>query len=220
MFTYKDSDKERLSTIQTPPIVAEWLCSLIRQRYRPTYVVDPACGEGNLLWPWIPRDRRSVMRLVGVDVKNYEMKRKIVPHCFSFLQKPFEHFTLEDLEELTGIDDDDMMSQERPLIMCNPPFNGNWRGASYPEVFMRKIVELWGKDVPLVFIAPMGFRLNQKKLSERTTWMRDHGPRITSIISCPVDMFPDTQFHTEILICNIPKLEPHYWLPPKVRGEL
>lgn len=220
-FAYRNP-KERLSTIQTPLVVSEWLCSLVRPKVRPTYVVDPCCGEGNLLKPWTDLNRRPRAQMthatVGIDVKpEYAGATSKMDY---FICDHFEHFTLNQMAEATGIDDDDMMSQHRPLIMCNPPFNGNWKKSSYPEVFLRKIVELWGRDVPIVFMAPMGFRLNQKKLSDRTTWMRDHGPIITSLIACPVDMYEETQFHTEIILFNIPGLEPHYWLPAKVRSEL
>ncbi len=59
----------------------------------------------------------------------------------------------------------------------------------------------------------MGFRLNQRKISKRWKWLRDNCPPITSIISLPLDIFDNVQFHSEILIFNVPKLKPHYFLP-------
>jgi len=73
-------------------------------------------------------------------------------------------------------------------------------------------VKLFGIHVPVVLFAPMGLRLNQKKTSSRWQWARDHGPRITGIVSLPLDVFPDVKFHSEILLFNVPSVQPHYWL--------
>ena len=44
-------------------------------------------------------------------------------------------------------------------------------------------------------------------------WLRDCGAEITSIISLPLDIFPDVEFHAEILIFNVSGIQPHYFLP-------
>jgi hypothetical protein len=98
------------------------------------------------------------------------------------------------------------------LVICNPPFNiGTGRTLS-PEIFMDKILELCGYDVPIILICPMGMRLNQKKSSKRWRKMRDVYPKITSIISLPLDIFENTLFHSEILCFNTPNFDPHYFL--------
>jgi len=52
---------------------------------------------------------------------------------------------------------------------------------------------------------PMGFRLNgQQKGNQKY-------PPISSIISLPLDIFPKVAFHSEILIFNLPNLQPHYF---------
>ena len=81
----------------------------------------------------------------------------------------------------------------------------------YPELFMRKIVELWGEKKKIVMVVPMGFRLNATLRSERWNWLKNSKLRITSIISLPINIF-EAKFHTEILCFNIPKLKPHYFL--------
>ena len=99
------------------------------------------------------------------------------------------------------------------LVIVNPPFNQGKGKVFMPELFMDKIIELCGKNVSIVMITPMGFRLNQKKTSKRLKKIRSIYPPITSIISLPVDCFDNTLFHTEILCFNLNTLEPHYLLP-------
>jgi type I restriction enzyme M protein len=61
-------------------------------------------------------------------------------------------------------------------------------------------------------ICPFGYRLNQKLKSKRWKEIRDNLPPITTIISLPLDIFPNVEFHTEILCFNTNKLKPHYFL--------
>ena len=61
--------------------------------------------------------------------------------------------------------------------------------------------------------APMGFRLNQRRQSKRFRWCRDSGAKITSIVTLPLNIFPDVEFHSEILIFNVGGVLPHYFLP-------
>jgi hypothetical protein len=90
------------------------------------------------------------------------------------------------------------------LILCNPPFNshGNKLGS---EFWLDQIIERFGKDIPIVLFTPMGFRLNgQQKGNQKY-------PPISSIISLPLGIFPEVEFHSEILIFNLPNLSPHYF---------
>ena len=98
------------------------------------------------------------------------------------------------------------------FVIMNPPFNiGQGRKLSV-EIFMDKVLELCGKDVPIVLITPMGFRLNQRMKSSRWKKMKKDYPAITSILSLPIDTFDDTLFHTEVLFFNMSKLKPHYFI--------
>jgi len=102
--------------------------------------------------------------------------------------------------------------KEPALIICNPPFNGygNKLGS---EVWLDKIIELFGKEVPIVLFVSMGFRLNSKKNGKRwSKFTNQTYPPISSIISLPRDIFPEVEFHSEILIFNIPGLQAHYFL--------
>lgn len=99
------------------------------------------------------------------------------------------------------------------LVIMNPPFNlgGSGRRLSV-EVFMEKVLELVGKNVPIILITPMGYRLNQRYKSKRWKNMKDNYPDITSIISLPLDCFENTLFHCEVLVYNLKLKKSHYFI--------
>jgi len=101
------------------------------------------------------------------------------------------------------------------FVIMNPPFNlgGTGRKLSV-EVFMDHVLDCLPEinTIPIIMICPMGFRLNQRIRSKRWRKVRDNYPPITSIISLPLDIFEDTQFHCEILCFNCDKFKPHYFL--------
>jgi hypothetical protein len=101
------------------------------------------------------------------------------------------------------------------LVLCNPPFSQEGEGVTgyQPERFLRRIVEVVPRRTPIVLVTPMGMRLHQEKRSRRWRWLRDEAPAITSIVSLPTDAFPDVDYHVEILLFNMPRLRPHYFLP-------
>ena len=101
------------------------------------------------------------------------------------------------------------------IVLCNPPFNKDNADTRefLPEVFLRKIVDVVGPGARIVLFTPMGMRLNQHRRSRRWRWLRDQSPRITSVVSLPLDVFEGVEFHSEILFFNMPKLQPHYFLP-------
>lgn len=81
------------------------------------------------------------------------------------------------------------------------------------EIWLDKILELFGKEVPIVLFAPIGFRMNLTLKSKRHEKF-DNGtyPPIVSCISLPKNIFEGVIFHSEILIFNIKGLKPHYFL--------
>tara|TARA_R110000824_G_scaffold280101_6_gene468200 strand:+ start:548 stop:1105 length:558 start_codon:yes stop_codon:yes gene_type:complete len=102
------------------------------------------------------------------------------------------------------------------MVLCNPPFNSGNGKKLIGELFLNKIFELCGNDIPVIMFCPMGQRLNNVKKSIRWRDMRDILPPITTIITLPIDIFDDTKFHSEILCFNTDKLNPHYFLPDDV----
>ncbi len=177
------------STIYTPDYVCRFLYNIIHPVIEPKVILDPAIGRGALIKCW-----RNTCHIVGVDID-----RNSGRYADEFMCSRFE--------------DIQAWSLSCPdMVICNPPFNGADGRKLYPEVFLRQIIRLFGATVPVVLFAPMGFRLNQRKKSKRWQWVRDNGPEITSIVSLPLDVFDNVQFHSEILMFNIPTVKPHYWL--------
>jgi type I restriction enzyme M protein len=103
------------------------------------------------------------------------------------------------------------------LVLCNPPFNQEQDSPAVykPEQFLRRIVEVVLPKTPIALIVPMGMRLNQNKGSKRWRWLRDRAPAISSIVSLPRDIFGSVDFHCEVLLFNMPRLKPHYFLPDR-----
>jgi hypothetical protein len=99
------------------------------------------------------------------------------------------------------------------MVICNPPFNSGNGKKLICGLFLDKVFELCDNDIPVIMFVPMGLRLNQTKKSPRWKEMRDLMPQITTIITLPLDIFDDVEFHTEIICFNTDKLKPHYFLP-------
>ncbi len=199
MFTYTDP-KARLGNIQTPQYVAEFLYQILKH-LKPQTVLDPAVGEGNLLLPWRKKDRR----LIGVDTDGERLlsaKYKIPE--LGFMYGNFENTDIGDYPIIPD------------LVLCNPPWNRHWQNLNYPEVFLRKIVELFGNQISICLLCPMGLRLNQTVGSVRKQWIKNT-LTISSIISCPRNLYPETEFHSEIILFNCKRVKPHYWMvdPPE-----
>jgi len=190
---YQKNPKD--SAIHTPPGVARFLFDILHKAkpfaersLTDLIVLDPAIGKGNLVAPWFD----AGCHIIGCDVTNIGLL------CHRYYQGRFE----------------DQRDLPRPdLVLCNSPFNGAPGKQLYPEVFLRHIFDLWGPRTPAVMFVPMGFRLNQRRKSTRFRWLRDCGARITSIVSLPLDTFPNVAFHAEILIFNVAGIQPHYFLP-------
>lgn len=202
MFTYEPNPGLRaekgktINRIETPPLVAATLYRLTRH-LKPKAVFDPACGGGNLLLPWIKNGTYTF----GVDID----PNWIRPQGMGFWLGPFENYP----------PDQDMFFKTPDLVVCNPPWSGHWQNANYTEVFVRKIVTLFGPKIPLVLLCPMGFRLNQRAGSSRARWLADT-LEISSIISCPANLYPTVDFHNEILLFNIKRVKPHYWIEKEI----
>lgn len=54
------------------------------------------------------------------------------------------------------------------LVLANPPFNDVTESKAFaPELFLKRILQVVGKNTPIVLFVPMGMRLNQEKPSRR-----------------------------------------------------
>lgn len=194
--------KQKKATIFTPDFVSEFLFDLLQPHIDVAAgtAIDPCVGQGALLKPW----KRHGYDVVGIDIENQGFPKTIVKNY---------------LEVQRG-----EIKKKISLVIMNPPFNiddktklfikKNYAGRPLlPEVWFAKAIELFGPKVPIVMFAPYGFRLNQTENSKRwRKFMTDEYPPIDSIVSLPKDVFENIQFHSEILIFNVPKLRGHYFV--------
>jgi len=185
--------KPKNSTIYTPSGVSRFIFELLRNKIpKDGLIFDPCCGKGNLLEPW----RNFVVRNYathGIDI-NYH-------NSVNFVQ-----------DFLTWDMKNDLRNRIKPqLILCNPPFNGYYPKLG-SEVWLDKIIELFGKETPIVLFVPVGFCANLTLKSKRLEKFNNGiYPPIVSRITLPKNIFESVIFHSEILIFNVKGLEPHYF---------
>ena len=204
------------SSVFTPKGVAQFIADISlpyleeMQAYHKFIILDPACGSGRLLAPFQNNLLNLPITTIGIDPVNHPKDVEINGYSQS-------SFFSSDVEDLFPI-------EHLAMIICNPPFNNNMAmGESFlseygkktliPFAFLDRMRKLYGNNTPIVLMVPMGFRLNQKVKSARWKSLRDASVQITSILSLPLDIYPNVEFHNEVLFFNMPMLEPHYFLP-------
>jgi hypothetical protein len=93
------------SNIQTPPAVSQFIYELLRDKFpikKGHPILDPCCGQGNLLEPWLKKGYPTY----GVDIESNSSAGLV-----------------QDFLTWDGIDV--FQYKVKPqLILCNPPFNG------------------------------------------------------------------------------------------------
>jgi Eco57I restriction-modification methylase len=196
---YNKGTKE--SSIYTPDGLCSMLYNISCKYITNSTIIDPSVGSGALLKYF----HKNHFTTIGYDINN-DTKRQ---YTSEFIHKSFLEVTDK---------------KEVGLCIINPPFNvdkqhnkdylkeHNLGRALLPQLFVEKCFSLYGYNVPLILITPMGFRLNQRKRSKRWRKVREEYPNITTIISLPLDIFENVEFHVEVLIWNLPQLKPHYFL--------
>ena len=183
--------KPKNSTIYTPPAVSQFIFNLLQDKVKKGTILDPCSGQGSLLTPW-----KEVGYLTwGIDIdpiSNADAKMDF------FACQPYAS----------------EWNDEMNLVLCNPPFNGYGKKLG-SEVWLAKIIELFGQDIPIVLFVPVGFRLNLTLASQRyLKFANGEYPEIKSSITLPKNIFAGVEFHSEILIFNIPNLQAHYFFSP------
>jgi len=188
--TYNQGLNKRPKTnaVYTP----NWLAQQIAEFVGPHPVIlDPAIGGGALVEPY--RAGGTPCRIQGVDI---DPNAKGFDLCDDFF-----------IGDFTTLND---WGFETPqAIIMNPPFNGAGGRRYYPELFLRKCFELFGNDIPVAMITPVGFRANLRSFTS-ARWQFLTGLNITSIMSLPATAFPGVTLHVEVLFLNMP------WMPAHV----
>jgi len=196
--------KSKPSNIQTPLEVSQFIFELLSPYFnvglKGGFIFDPCCGEGSLLKPW----KQECYDVYGIDKEssNYVNKQT------DFLSwDGWDAIILKTGKKIPW-------QLETKLVLCNPPFNG-YAPKLGSEVWLDKILELFGKEVPIVLFTPIGFRLNLTFESGRHQKLTNGTyPEISSQIALPKNIFPKVIFHSEILIFNVKGLKNHYFYKP------
>ena len=191
--------EQKNATVCTPSSVSRFLFDLVHGTIDPQgIVIDPCVGKGSLLIPF----REAGFRTQGVDIEDQGYQDTIVRDFVSMRKGELEN---------------------PALVIANPPFNIDMKTKNsvaqnfgrrplLPEVWLHKVVELWGKEIPLILFAPYGMRLNQTINSRRWRRFADGTyPAISSIVALPKDIYDGVLFHSEVLIFNIKGLAGHYF---------
>ena len=194
--------EQKKATIHTPPLVSEFIFDLVSAKIKKGLIFDPCVGAGSLLKPF----KKAGYEVLGIDIE----------------RQGFRPIRVKNFLELKKGD-----IKKPALVVVNPPFNIDQKTKDYikahypgrpllPEIWLIKIIELFGKNIPIALFAPYGLRLNQTVSSKRwKNFVNGFYPEISSIISLPKNCFKGVLFHSEILIFNIKNLKGHYFYDHK-----
>ncbi len=187
------------STVYTPSKLSDFLFSIFDGRIdQRAPVIDPCVGAGSLLAPFA----RAGYQTIGIDVDDQGFAGTIQ-----------RNFLAIDTGEFA----------QPSLVIANPPFNIDDKTKAFatkiggsrpllPEVWLRKILHIWGDAVPICLFAPYGLRLNQTCKSKRwQAFLSGTYPEISSIVALPKDIYEGVLFHSEVLIFNVTGIKPHYF---------
>ena len=190
--------EQKKATIYTPPPVSEFIFDLVSNKIKKGLIFDPCVGAGSLLKPF----KKAGYEVLGIDIEK-------------------QGFSPIKVKNFLAIKKGEI--KKPALVVVNPPFNIDQKTKDYikehysgrpllPEIWLMKIIELFGKNIPIALFAPYGLRLNQTVCSKRwKNFVNGFYPEISSIISLPKNCFEGVLFHSEILIFNISNLKGHYF---------
>jgi len=140
------------SVVLTPSHVSKYIYDSVK-RHPYKKILDIGCWDGSMS-KYFSRKKNS--EIIGLDIDNTYSNN-------------FDKFIHQDFLSLKKKDID----FKPDLILTNPPFNDN-----YPFLFLEKIIELWGSNVPIIMISGHWFSsgsskrmefLNTLKITKKTT---------------------------------------------------
>lgn len=234
-------DKPKKNTIFTPDIVSKKIADIIRldsNLHDMQCVVDVCCGEGNLsryididgqLWGVDIVEPDNKVQFDGIRIEDY-LKSDIItkeelPADLILCNPPFNWGTYEGrkecLEHLNSLFSPTVVKEYFNLPLSKKDYKEIRRKYSsdlLPEIFLKKIFDDFGKDVPLVLVTGIGLLLNNrietkgKYKIKRYDYLRSIQDRISSTLILPLDIFPNVKFHACVLFLNFEGLKPMYFL--------
>lgn len=135
---------QKKSIVLTPEFVADDIYQTLK-RFPFKNILDVGSYDGSLS-KYFRKKQNS--KIIGLDViSDYEKKFN------TFIHKDFLECTKEDFKDLK-ID----------LVVSNPPFGKNKQyGALYPDLFLKKALEIFGDKMPIVLIVGHWFLSNSSE---------------------------------------------------------
>jgi predicted RNA methylase len=132
------------SIVETPKILAEDIYNTLKRKPFKN-ILDIGAFKGKLSNPFT---KKTNTKIIGIDV-------------IDDYKDSFDKFILKDYLELTK---KDIEGLNIDLIISNPPFGKHLEhGELYPHLFIKKTIELFGENIPMVFIVPQWYLSNSKK---------------------------------------------------------
>jgi predicted RNA methylase len=147
------------SIVETPEILARDIYDTLKRK--PFHkILDVGCFQGKLSKPF---KSKKDLEVIGLDVIE-EYKNN------------FDYFIHKDYLEATK---EDFEGHKIDLVVSNPPFGKHSQyNELYPHLFIKKTIELFGENMPMVFIVPQWYLsnsvkrmndLNNLKITKQTT---------------------------------------------------
>ena len=217
---FRHKNKLRGKIVFTPDFVAQEIFEIVQDEVEKAVnsfsggkpiILDPCVGQGALLKPF-KKYFGDKIETVGIDIADYEGRE-----CDVFIQDNWLNIIRQKLDFNRVIftclfppfsDMQENPDYTRQDVLGRVNFK-NKRNAFLPDIFFSHLLQYIEK--PMVYIiTPMGFRLNQRTVSHRRNkYIKDNMNSITGIVSYPIDIFPETLYHAEALIWNVPDIPAH-----------
>jgi len=174
----------------TSQLLANWVYELVRPKienpaFCEGYILDIGCGQGNLKRPW----KEAKYNTLGIDIE--------------------EHPEVDLLADFLALKKSELPSKEPALILCSFPYH-----KGLPELAFDKIIELFGKNVPIIFWGTPRFRLCSKSTSKRyQKFISGFYPPIEGIITVADEVNNSPPFfQCEVYLFNL-GLKGHWFYP-------
>lgn len=175
------------STVETPEFLAEIIFSEVKRKPFKN-ILDIGAYRGNLSKPF---KRKADSFITGLDIlRDYE--------------KNFDNFIYKDFLETKRKD----FPLIPDLVISNPPFQSNKEhNKLYPELFLDKIFQLFGKTQPVIMIVGHWFLSNSSKRIDK---LNEYN--ITKTMTLHKSIFKPMSVEASVLFFNIKTKKPHEFI--------
>jgi len=214
-----------------------------------TIILDIGCANGNLSWKYAESD---YFKVYGIDIEDYsdsfngtfiqddffKTKKETISSLKPNLvlcnptwnnPKKLENCTPFELDKAKTKYELDKAKYEKThnksydIEFDDDNYGKSKYGKAYfPELFLKKIFQMYGADVPIVILTSYTLIMNVRCQTRnamiggqtRQNWLRDCGAKITSVLEMPLDFFPGVKMWWHTLFFNLGNLLPPVWFLP------